>query len=283
MPAIVGFLSDFGLADPYAGTVKAVMLAVCPGLAIVDVSHGVAPQAVVQAVFLAQQSWPYFPAGSVQLAVVDPGVGTARGAIALRTPHGIAVGPDNGVLSAALPEQARVAAGGAADLTPRLLPVPPGCEVRAIESSSVIASRVSATFHGRDVFGPAAAHLAAGFPFEQIGPLRASMLVLPPFRGVRGTDGVRGEVVHVDRFGNLISTIHADDLPPGATRVLALGRVAPLVHTYADGTGDRATGGAAGLVALIGSSGYLELAAPNGSAAAALGAGVGLTLLIPAE
>src|SRR6266849_6801757 len=100
MPALVSFLSDFGLADPYVAAVKAVMFGVARDLTIVDVTHDVLPQAAVQAVFLAEQAWPYFPPGTVHLAVVDPGVGTDRAALALRTPHGFAVGPDNGVLSA---------------------------------------------------------------------------------------------------------------------------------------------------------------------------------------
>src|SRR5579883_3156343 len=107
MPPLVSFLSDFGLADPSVGTVKAVMLGIRADLTIVDVTHEVAPQAVAEAVFLAEQSWPYFPAGTVHLAVVDPGVGTDRKAIAIHGPNGYAVGPDNGVLSSFIPEPAR--------------------------------------------------------------------------------------------------------------------------------------------------------------------------------
>src|SRR5207249_810576 len=107
MRPIVSFLSDFGLLDPYVGTVKAVMLAVCPDLVIVDLTHEVAPQAVAQGAFLARQAWPYFPTGSVHLAAVDPGVGTSRAAVVLRTPAGYFVGPDNGLLSAALPDEVR--------------------------------------------------------------------------------------------------------------------------------------------------------------------------------
>lgn len=272
MPAIVSFTSDFGLADPYVGTVKAVMLAACPGLTIVDVTHDVAPQAVVQAAFLTQQSWPFFPDGTVHLVVVDPGVGTARAAVALRTPRGFVVGPDNGVLSAALPDGVRDPGGDEKIATAMALPVPPGYEVRSIESSQVLAQRVSATFHGRDIFGPAAARLAAGFPFEQIGPSRDSLLALPSFHAISCEGHVRGEVVHVDRFGNLISSIRAADLPSGATDVQVCERFVPIVHTYGD---------ASGLIALVGSSGYLELAVTNGSAARELRAGLGLEVRVP--
>jgi S-adenosylmethionine hydrolase len=269
MPPIVSFTSDFGLADPYVGTVKAVMLTICPALAIVDVSHEVTPQAIAQAVFLAQQSWPYFPNGTVHLIVVDPGVGTDRAAIAIRTRRGFAVGPDNGVLSAALPDEARAAAAGG---RPAPIAVPAGYEVRGIDSPAVVAAQISATFHGRDVFGPAAANLAAGLPFARLGPVRSTLLALPTFRATRADGHVLGEIIHVDRFGNLISSIHGSDLPAGAKSVLVCGREAPLVRTYGKGSG---------LLALVGSSGYLEVAVTGGSAARALNAGLGLEVRVP--
>ncbi|HZQ34691.1 MAG TPA: SAM-dependent chlorinase/fluorinase [Dehalococcoidia bacterium] len=273
MPSpIVGFTSDFGLRDHYVGTVKAVVLAACPGCAIVDVTHAIAPQNVAEAVFLTRQSWPYFLDGTIQLAVVDPGVGTARAAIALRTPRGYAVGPDNGVLSAALDPflPAELVEPAAA---PVAIDVPPGCEVRQIRSERVVRRNPSATFHGRDIFGPAAGVLAAGLPFAELGPARERVWYLPVARGEGTADGVRGAVLHVDRFGNLISAIRAADLPPGSSSVSAAGRRLPLVRTYGDQPD---------LCALIGSGGYLEIALPNGSAAAALNAGIGLEVTVPA-
>lgn len=274
MPPLVSFTSDFGLADPYAGTVKAVMLGICPGLTIVDVTHSVQPQAVLQAVFLTQQAWPFFPSGTIHLAVVDPGVGTDRRALALKTPTGYAVVPDNGVLSAILPEASRRAAGpfvSASATVPLRIPVPDGYEARSIESPDVIAPAVSATFHGRDIFGPAAAHLAAGFPFEQIGPRCSELFALPPVRGEVCAATVRGFVIHVDQFGNLISSIHRDDLPDGADEAELLGRRMPLVRTYGDH---------GGLVALVGSSGYLEVAVANGIAARELNAGLNTPITV---
>jgi S-adenosylmethionine hydrolase len=143
--------------------------------------------------------------------------------------------------------------------------LPRGYEARVIANPAVIRPNASATFHGRDVFGPAAAHLAAGLPFDEIGPLAPEMLVLPPFRGERAGAATHGFIVHVDRFGNLISTVRSDDLPANAQRVEIGGQRVPLVRTYGEGEG---------LVALIGSSGYLEVALVNGSAAGALGLGV---------
>src|SRR5438094_852168 len=116
MRPLISFTSDFGLIDPYVATVKAVILSLAPEAQIVDVTHEVRPQAVAQAVFLTEQAWPFFPAGTIHLAVVDPGVGTERPAVALRTPAGFVVGPDNGVLSAALPAVVRATpAAGARD------------------------------------------------------------------------------------------------------------------------------------------------------------------------
>ncbi len=274
MSPIVSFTSDFGLTDPYVGTVKAVMLAISPGLAIVDVTHDVAPQAVAQAVFLTQQSWPFFPAGTVHLVVVDPGVGTARAAVALRTPRGFVVGPDNGVISAVLPDEARSVVGNGSPTAAEPISLPSGFEARSIESAAIVAHHVSATFHGRDIFGPAAAHLAAGFPFEEVGPRRDSVMALPQFRAGGGAGCVCGEVLHIDHFGNLITSIRAADLPDGAQLVQVGGLSVPLVHTYAD---------ASGLVALVGSSSYLELAVSNGSAARQLQAQPGMPVCVPLE
>lgn len=270
---IIGFTSDFGLRDPYVGTVKAVMMGICADAAIIDVTHEIAPQSVVEAAFLTRQAWPYFPAGAIQLAVVDPGVGTARAAIALRTPRGCFVGPDNGVLSAALDPYLPADVVERAGSEPVQIVVPAGCEARAIRSERVVRPNASATFHGRDIFGPAAGSLAAGLPFAELGPRHERIWYLPVARGETTAAGVRGAVLHVDRFGNLISAIRAEDLPAGSRSAHAAGRRLPLVRTY----GDQSE-----LCALIGSGGYLEIALPNGSAAAALNATIGLEVTVPA-
>jgi S-adenosylmethionine hydrolase len=274
MRPIVSFTSDFGCDDPYVATVKAVMLGICRELDIIDVTHAVAPQAIRQAVFLSGQAWPYFPEGTVHLAVVDPGVGTARRAIAVRTPTGFAVGPDNGVLSAALSLDSDVPFTATPSDVPITIavPVPAGHEVRLISSPEVVRSNPSATFHGRDLFGPCAAALAAGFPFDELGPRCDEILIVRPFHSRTSGTGVHGVVIHVDRFGNLITSVRRSEIPERATSVRILDRSVPLVRTYGDGTG---------LIALVGSTGYLEVALVNGSAARELDAGIDTPFLVP--
>lgn len=271
--SLVTFASDFGTRDGYVAAVKGVMLGVAPGLTIVDVSHEIAPQQIEQAVFVTGQAWPFFPPGCVHLVVVDPGVGTDRAAIALRGPHGYAVGPDNGCLSAFVPEEARTVMDALRDRSfePLGFRLPAGYEARIIENPAVVRAERSATFHGRDVFGPAAAHLAGGFPFDAIGPSLERVWLLPPFAGHRAGDGVRGRVVHIDRFGNLITSIRGSQLPEGAAELEIAGHRARFVRTYGEGRG---------LVALIGSSGYVEMAMVNGSAAARTGAGLGAPAIV---
>jgi S-adenosylmethionine hydrolase len=269
MRPIISFLSDFGLLDPYVAAVKGVILARARDATVVDVTHDVPPQAVAEAVFLAEQAWPYFPPGTVHLAVVDPGVGTERRGVALRTPAGYAIGPDNGVLSAAFPAEVReqVAAHSTQMLgSAATVELPRDFEAREILSAHVIRRSPSVTFHGRDVFGPAAAFLASGGEFDTLGPALRRVMALPPVRG-RPVDGaILGEVVHVDRFGNLISSIRSEQLVPGTARVEIQGRQVPVVRTYGEGRD---------LVALVGSAGCLEVAYVNGSAARELGCGAG--------
>lgn len=275
---IVTFTSDFGLGDPYVAAVKGVMLDRCPSLQVVDVTHEVRPQAVEQAVFLTAQAWPYFPWGTVHLVVVDPGVGTARRAIAVRGPRGYAVGPDNGVLSAFFPDEARAAASPAVERSHATdavaVALPAGFEAREIANPGVMRPVLSATFHGRDLFGPAAAWLAAGLPFEKLGPALERVALVPQFAGVSAAGVAHGYVVHIDRFGNLITTIRSVDLPSRAASLEIAGRHATFVRTYGEGQG---------LVALVGSSGYVEMAFVNGSAAAETGVQIGvLATVLPA-
>jgi S-adenosylmethionine hydrolase len=252
--------------------VKGVMLTYRRDLNIVDVTHTVAPQAIREAVFLTAQAWPYFPAGTVHLAVIDPGVGTERRAVAVRTPGGFAVGPDNGVLTAALSVGASLTPADAASAEAIAIGVPEGYEVREIASPDLIRADLSSTFHGRDLFGPCAAALASGFPFEKVGPRCDKIVVLPPPQARVTPAGVEGLVVHVDRFGNLITSVRVHEIPEGATRVLVLERSVPIVRTYGDG---------AGLISLIGSAGYLEIAVRDGSAAVALRAGLDTPVRVP--
>ena len=262
--AVITLTSDFGLAGPYVAAMKGVILSLNPDAVIVDVSHAVRPQRIEQGAFLLEAVRPYFPPGAIHVAIVDPGVGTERRPLALRTPFGVFVGPDNGVLSPALPEESRrtAPAGGGR------IPLPEGTAGVSLANPRYQRQPVSDTFHGRDVFAPAAAHLSLGVAPASLGEPVADAFVLPPFRAPRQADGsLAGRVVHVDGFGTLITDVRGDDLPAGEVTVEVLERtVVGLRRAYAEGTG---------LTALVGSFGFLEIALPGGSAAAETGADIG--------
>ncbi len=261
-PPIITLTTDFGLSDAYVGAMKGVLLSINPRATIVDVSHDVRPQQILQAAFLTQSAWPHFPDGAIHIAVVDPGVGTERRAVAIETPRGRFLGPDNGVLSAALPDEARPEAGAAP------VALPAGCRAFAIADPRYLRERVSATFHGRDIFAPAAAYLSLGVPIEEFGGPLDRIVALPPLRARRMSDGsLAGQVVHIDRFGNVITDIREEDLPAQEFVVLiGRQRARGPVPTYANATS---------LCALAGSSGYIEVALPNGNAARELGCAIG--------
>ena len=270
-PPLITLTTDFGLADQYVPSVKGVILCVNPRAVIMDVTHEVRPQRIEQAAFLLAVTLPYLPTGAIHIVVVDPGVGTERRALAIETPQGFFVGPDNGCLSAALPDEARPPAD--AGLEPRKVSLPSGFRAVEIRERAYMRQPVSNTFHGRDVFAPAAAHLSLGIPLEKLGPPVGSVLALPPFRARRQADGsLAGRVVHVDRYGNLITDVRGDDLPAGRVAVEIRGQtVTGPARTYAEGPD---------LMAVVGGSGYLGIALRNSSAAALLGADIGEPVLV---
>jgi S-adenosylmethionine hydrolase len=253
-PAIVALLTDFGLQDHYVGAMKGAILAVCPEATLVDVSHGIPPHDVAAGAFALDAAHASFPPGTVFVAVVDPGVGSERRAIALEAGGFRFVGPDNGLLTLILDAHPLA--------RPRLLANP----LLARPSPSVV-------FQGRDLFGPAAAHLARGLPFDALGPTLADpvRLALPAKSCDR--EACRGAVLYVDRFGNLTTNLLAAELAhlggaAGAIEVSAGGRVLPFIRTYADvPTGEPCS--------LIGSSGRLELAVARGRADELLRIGLG--------
>lgn len=259
-PPIVTLTSDFGLSDPYVAAMKGVILSVNPAATIVDLTHDIPPQEIEEAVFVLEAAIPYFPKGTVHIVVVDPGVGTGRRPLVVASPAGFLVGPDNGVLAVALPEDARKAGEVA---------LPEGFRAVAIRPERLGRGEISRTFHGRDIFAPAAARLTLGVPLEELGDPIRSLVSLPPFRASRDADGaLAGRVVHIDRFGNLVTDVRGSDLARGPVRVEIAGRrIDGLSATYGLEKGR--------LVALIGSGGYLEVAVTQGDAAAALGARVG--------
>lgn len=265
---IVTLTSDFGLSDPYVAAMKGVILGINPAVAIVDVTHDIRPQQIEEAAFVLQGAVPYFPEGTVHLVVVDPGVGTERRPLVVATPAGFFVGPDNGVLSVALPDDMREA--GEAEL-------PDGYRAIVIKPERPGGREISSTFHGRDVFAPAAAHLTLGIPLESLGEPARSLTSLPPFRASRGNDGaLRGRVVHIDRFGNLMTDVRAGDLSGTRVMVEIKGRrIDGLSGTYVAEKGR--------LLALIGSSGYVEVAVSQGSAAELLQTQVGSAVLVRDE
>ena len=251
---IVTLTTDFGTRDAYVAAMKGVILGIAREVRLVDLSHEVAAHDVTEGALALEAAAPFFPAGTVHLAVVDPGVGTARRGLAIATDSASFVGPDNGLFT----------------------PFLDGSQWRAFEltAAEYRLPTVSRTFHGRDVFAPAAAHLALGLPPERLGPPVDDPVRLH-WSTVRATHGaVAGTVLHVDRFGNLVTSIRAEAFEGfGATTVRLAGRSLPFVGTYGD-----LTPGQAG--ALVGGSGRLEIAVREGSAAARLRARRGTPVVV---
>jgi S-adenosylmethionine hydrolase len=265
--SIITLTTDFGLSDGYVGAMKGVILSIAPDVRLVDISHQVAQGDVRQGAYILNSAIPYFPAETLHLVVIDPGVGSSRRAIAARTRQAMFVAPDNGVLSLCLAGQS--------------------AEIRQLSNPRYHLPQVSATFHGRDLFAPVAAHLAAGAALEDLGPLVTDPVMLPTLAITRDPDGAwLGQVWHVDHFGNLItnfklqtsdfklptfgpglliSNLQSLSDPQQMVVEIAGRRIEGLARTFAD----RASGE---LVALVGSSGYLEIAVRNGSAARVLNA-----------
>jgi S-adenosylmethionine hydrolase len=253
---IVAVLTDFGTRDHYVGTMKAVVLSVCPEARLVDITHDIPPQDIFTGALELAAAAPYFPAGTVFLAVVDPGVGTTRRAIAAEAGGYRFVGPDNGVLSLAF---RRAGAGRVVELQEKKFARPV----------------ISATFEGRDRFAPAAGWMARGIDLQSMGRTVHDPVLLDLPVAKLTLDQIDGEILLVDRFGNLTSNIDAESVYGLGERVdvASAGHVARLVSTY----GDVRQGE---LCALIGSSGYLEIAVNGGNAAAHLSAGRGTPVVV---
>ena len=250
----VTLLTDFGTADGSAAAMAGVIAAAAPEAVVDHASHAV-PHGDVRAAALALARYAFlYPEGTVHVVVVDPGVGTDRRPLVAATNGRFFVAPDNGVLSRVLDDDAAVSIVRVEEPTP---------------------GRTSTTFHGRDVFAPAAARLLLGEPLEGLGPPVSEIIRLALPSPTRSRDRVTGEVVQVDRFGNLISNIPADWLPPvgsGCVRVAGTD-VGPLRRTYGDvESGER--------VALVGSIDVLEVSVRDGSAAAHLGVGRGAAVTV---
>jgi S-adenosylmethionine hydrolase len=246
---IISLTTDFGSKDWFVGTMKGVILGINPSALPVDICHEIAPGDIRAGAFTLAASCRFFPSGSVHLAVIDPGVGSARGMIAVKTADYVFVGPDNGVLSWAL-RQERIQS------------------LHSLENKTYFLDGLSQTFHGRDIFAPVAAHLTRGIPIEDLGPRRKDFtrIAWPRLRRHRG--GIQGEVVYVDRFGNAITNLDAGSVSTrtqsGAQVVVNNKWICPLAACYS-----AVPAGAA--VAVLGSSGFLEIAINSGSAAMQFG------------
>jgi S-adenosylmethionine hydrolase len=246
---IITLLTDFGTADGYVGEMKGVLITSAPGCQVMDVAHDIAAHDVDAGRLTLARYWQRYPVGTVHIAIVDPGVGSSRAALAVQSGGRFLVGPDNGILSPALlfPDARCVA-----------LPIP---------------HTASATFHGRDVFAPAAAKLATGASLDSLGEAFHDPIILRTPEATRDANGdVHGVVIGVDRFGNVLTNL----VSRRAASVRVGGRTIPVARTYADVP-------AGALVALIGSSGFIEVAVRDGSASTALGAVSGDAVVLHSE
>ncbi len=248
-------LTDFGTRDGYPAAMKGVIWSIAPQAEVADLTHDIPPQDVLAAALTLGRTAPYFPAGTIFVAVVDPGVGTPRRPLAARLGAHLYVAPDNGLLTLVL--QKAEAAGAPVELV-------------HLDRPQYWLPQVSRTFHGRDIFAPAGAHLANGTALAELGTPISDPIRLRLPEAQRTSYGWQGEVIHVDHFGNLATNLGSEHLPAaGEVEVRIRGeRIAGVAQAF----GQKPNGA---LTALIDSAGALSIAVVNGSAAARLGAGVG--------
>jgi hypothetical protein len=259
---IITLLTDFGWSDPFVGIMKGVMFGINPRATVVDLCHGATAYDPSEAAFLLVTSYRYFPKGTIHVAVVDPGVGGPRRPLLAEGDGHLFVGPDNGLFG---PLEDR---GGP-------------LRVRAIANARYFLHPVSATFHGRDIFAPVAAHLSVGIDPAAFGdPIADYVRLTLPRPSRAGTFSVEGEILHVERFGNLVTNVARADLealaagsPLSALLVKAGNRTFPLVDSYGQ-VGPGETG------ALVGSAEYLEIFVREGNASRLLGLGRGSSLTV---
>lgn len=259
----IALLTDFGYRDHYVGVMKGVIARIAPAARIVDVTHGVPPQSILAGALALRESWAYFPKRTIFVGVVDPGVGTDRAAIAIETRAGARfIGPDNGLLA-------------------------PAAEAAVIKSAVKLTSpryrlsQVSNTFHGRDIFAPAAAHLWRGIALTSLGPRIEKIQELDLGGPVRSGSTLKGRVIYVDGFGNLISNVDRSALAqliarfPGRSAWIRIGSSAPMRIIEAYGHALKGTA-----LATIGSFNLVEVAVRDGNAARRFGAGIGAALTV---
>ena len=247
---IVTLITDFGMEDPYVGMMKGVILSVNPCARIIDISHHVKAGSIARAAHILQDTYPYFPEGTIHITVVDPGVGSKRRAIILMAQSHLFVGPDNGIFWP-------------------IIDLHQDIKIIHITETKYFLPDVSNTFHGRDIFAPVAAHLSKGADPLEMGPTISDPVKLPLHASNQKGGTLYGEVVSVDHFGNLITNIHRKEIEGFAGgRALIIWLQDLLIEgmreTYAEcGKGE--------ILSLFGSSGYLEIAVNLGRASDLLG------------
>jgi len=248
---LITLTTDFGTRDWFVGTTKGVILGIAPRAAIVDITHEIPAGDIRAGAFALAAACRFFPKGTVHVAVVDPGVGGARKAIAVQTANYFFVGPDNGVLSPALAQEKIKS-------------------VRRLENTDYFLQPVSHTFHGRDIFAPVAAHLCRGTSVRKLGPAQKDFILLSWPQPHLQPNGIKGEVVFIDRFGNAITNIENIGLNPLGRLEVFLGhkRLCSVRTFYQSVRVGQA-------VAVPGSSGFLEIAVNGGNAARRLGLKIG--------
>lgn len=256
--SLITLMTDFGLKDGNVGVMKGVILSIAPQTQIVDISHLIMPQDIREAALILLRSAPYFPAGTIHVVVVDPGVGTARRPLAGRIGSQYYVGPDNGTITLLLERAER--AGQSVQFV-------------HLDRPEFWLPQVSHVFHGRDIFAPAAAHLAVGIRLDALGspvsdPVRMDF---PPVQLL--PEGLRGEIIHVDHFGNAASNIRVEHLAGIVPKLVRVGNVE--IEGLVDTFGERPPGE---VIALYGSTGNLIVSVVNGSAAEKLGLALGAPL-----
>jgi S-adenosylmethionine hydrolase len=250
---IVTLTTDFGTTDHFAGVMKGVIFGICPSAEVVDISHEIRPFEITEGAFVISQAYRYFPKKTIHVVVVDPGVGTARRPILMEAGGQYFVGPDNGVFSMIFTREKH--------------------KVREITAERYFLKPVSQTFHGRDIFAPVAAHLAAGARPAQFGKAVDDYLRMtfehPPRTGKRAWTGL---ILKIDRFGNLITNFRLEEFPDIQLRPfemqVGIQKVSRLAENYANSEPGE-------VFLIVGSSGYLEVAANQSSAARVLGCGAG--------
>ncbi|MGH7771316.1 MAG: SAM hydrolase/SAM-dependent halogenase family protein [Candidatus Binatia bacterium] len=250
---LITLLTDFGLKDPFVGIMKGVILGINPNAHIIDLSHGIPPQDLMAGALVLRHSAPFFPRGTIHVAIVDPGVGTKRRPLLVESEGNFFIGPDNGVLSLVLEENV-------------------ASQIIHLSNETYHLKPTSTTFHGRDIFAPVAAYLSLGIPPQDLGTGVKGLERLPWPKVIQVDGAIQGEVVYIDNFGNLITNVYVRDLmivqPEKLTVSVAGLMIQGLASNYTSGEGK-------GYAASINSWGLLEISSFKGNAHLSCGAKIG--------